>query len=112
MDIVKDSSAIHSSLLKRWEDLDLSQADIVKDAAERGFTITKSALSAYVKHKKQFTQKHIIWLCLRYDIPVQLQVGKAVVVNGGVRYKIEKYNELRALENLKKYAHIFKDGEK
>lgn len=109
MDIVKNSKSIHAALLKRWEKLGLTSAAVIKDAAERGMTITKSGLSAYKKHSKQLTQEQIIFLCLRYGIPVLLTVGNPVIVNNEVKgYKIPEYNELECLKKLDKYKHIYK----
>ena len=50
MDLIKESKGIHKCLLKRWEELELKNADIIHDAEERGFTLTKSQLSNYRKY--------------------------------------------------------------
>jgi len=107
MDIVKDSLVIHKALVKRWTDLERKNAHICKDAEERGFTINKGHLSTYRKHARGLNQVQIIWLCMRYDIPVRLEIGNAEIQGGEIKRVIPKYNERRCLENLNRYKHIF-----
>lgn len=109
MDIVKNSKSIHAALLKRWEQLELSAADIIRDADERGVKITKSNMSSYRKNQKNMTQEQIIFLCLRYGVPVLLTVGNPVIIQNKITgYEIPKYDEVECLKRLKKYEHIYK----
>jgi hypothetical protein len=97
------------ALQTRWKQLELTSADIIRDANERGVKITKTSLSAYRKHQKNMTQEQIIFLCLRYGVPVLLTVGQPVIIENKITgYEIPKYNEVECLERLKKYEHIYK----
>jgi hypothetical protein len=95
VDIVKISSPIKKHLKDRFAELNLSYDKIVKDAKDRGFSLSKSCLSVYFNNedlKKNYpTQKQIIWLCLRYGIDIKLNVKKL------------EYNETECLQRLKEY---------
>ena len=108
MDLIKESAVIHKSLLKRWEELEQYPASIIKDAAERGMVLTKSQMSNYYKNRTHLTQKQVLWLCFRYDIPVQISIGEPTIKGKEIQYVIPKYTELRCVKNLEKYQHLFK----
>lgn len=102
---IRSSEKIRQALLSRFELLELKQADILRDAEERGMKISKSMLSRYIKNVDgvQITEEQIIWLCLRYDLPVVVEVGVPELKNGLLHFKIpKKYNESRALRILQK----------
>lgn len=108
MDLIKESKAIHNSLLKRWKELEKKNADIIHDAEERGMTLTKSQMSTYVNKGVGLTQVQIIWLCLRYQIPILLQVGSPEIIGGEIKYVIQKFDEIEAIKNLNKHKELFK----
>jgi len=84
MSIVKDSTKIKQALLKRLQDVypsDKGQgyvgAKVIQDASERKFKITAGCLSRYFAgktNKSILSEEQIIWLCVRYGLPVQLIV--------------------------------------
>jgi len=111
MDLIKESKGIHKCLLKRWEELELKDSHIIKDAEERGMKLTKSNMSNYrqstgVPHG--MTQKQVLWLAIRYGINVMITIGQPVVKNGDIVYEIDKYNELNCIKNLNKHKALFK----
>lgn len=108
MDLIKESKGIHKCLLKRWKELELKNADIIHDAEERGMTLTKSQISNYVNKNIGLTQMQVLWLTIRYFIPVQVQIGAPEIILGEIKYTIPKYDELQALRNLNKHKNLFK----
>lgn len=109
MDLIKESKGIHKCLVKRWDDLEFSNADIIRDAGERGMVLTKSQLSNYRNAGTSLTQKQVMWLCFRFFIPVKVQIGNIVIGEGNViNYEIPPYNELEAIKTLNKHKALFK----
>lgn len=116
MDLIKESKGIHKCLLKRWEELELKNSQIIKDAEERGMILTKSNMTNYRncdpndgdKGIHGLTQKQVLWLALRYFVPVVVQIGQPEIVKGSIQYSIPKYDELLAIKNLNKHKHLFK----
>jgi len=96
IDIILSSDVIKKSLLKRFKELSLSHTDVVRDAREKGLRLTDSHLSVYFNNSPPVlgypTQKHILWLCLRYDISIGLKIASP-----------KGFNEEKAIENLKRY---------
>jgi len=96
IDIVLSSDVIKKSLLRRFKELSLSHTNVVRDAREKGLELTNSHLSVYFSNPSPVsgypTQKHILWLCLRYDISIGLKVASP-----------EGFDEEKAIKNLKRY---------
>ncbi|MFY8248207.1 MAG: hypothetical protein ACOVJ5_00720 [Gloeomargaritales cyanobacterium] len=111
MSIVKDSSKIKQALLKRLQEVypsDKGQgyigAKVIQDASERNFKITAGCLSRYFANKTNksiLSEEQIIWLCVRYGLPIQLIVGKIVIDNNKIGIEIPRYNESESLKLLK-----------
>ena len=111
MSIVKDSSKIKQALLKRLQEVypsDKGQgyvgAKVIQDASERNFKITAGCLSRYFANKTNksiLSEEQIIWLCVRYGLPIQLIVGKIVMDNNKIGIEIPRYNESESLKLLK-----------
>jgi len=59
----------------------------------RGVTLDKSGFSKYLNDKKTsaISEQNLLWLCVRYGIPVKLDIGE-----------LHQYNEYKALELLSK----------
>jgi hypothetical protein len=108
MNAIKDSTALHKALKARWEELNLKNADIIKDADERGMKFSKANLSNYRNKQDGLSELQLVWLSFRYDVPVKLVIGKQTVIDGVIRNVVPAYNEKRCIDNLNKYAHIFK----
>lgn len=105
--IIKDSSILRKALKQRLiEELKMDLAEIVDDAKDKGASFTKSSLSKHLNHGNipgSLSEENIVWLSIRWGIPIQLQVGKLVFVNKGkrgVRNVIPPYNEEKSLEML------------
>jgi hypothetical protein len=111
MSIVKDSSKIKQALLKRLQEVypsDKGQgyvgAKVIQDASERNFKITAGCLSRYFAgktNKSILSEEQIIWLCVRYGLPVQLIVGRVVINDNKIGIEIPRYNESESLKLLK-----------
>lgn len=114
-DIVKASEAIKDSLKQRFKELDLSYSYLIADAEKYGRKLDKGNLSRYLNKpypvKPCLTQEQILWLCIRYEVPITLLVGnfeqKEVQVQGNsikalIRTPMPKYDEIRAIDRLKK----------
>ena len=103
--IIKDSARIRTLLKERFTELKLTAKHLVVDATERGMVFTNASLSKYLKHgnvASSLSEENIIWLCIRYGIPINLYVGKAVMKNKGVQFIVPPYNEHECLNNLQK----------
>lgn len=89
-DIVKESKKIKRALMKRFNELELTGRAISEDALMYGMSIDQGALSRYQKKplpvKGGLSHKQIIWLCMRYCVPVRFDVQ-------GYR-KLANYKEL------------------
>lgn len=96
IDIVLSSRIIKAHLKSRFKELSLLHSNVVKDAREKGLDLTNSHLSVYFSNDTPVigypTQKHILWLCLRYGVYIALRV-----------YPPDEFNEEKALNLLKKY---------
>lgn len=111
MSVIKESKEINSALLKRLKELypsnigfGFKNAVVVKDAAERGVKIDAGQLSRYFSPKRQkntLSEEQIIWLCFRYGIFIRVTVGEPVVREGKLYYEVPRFDEARALNNLK-----------
>lgn len=111
MSIVKDSivlkEAIHNRLKELYPSNAISgfkQSAVIKDAEERGFVISSSSLSRYIKGESQnssLSESQILWLGIRYGIPIRLVVGNPLIIDGKIDYTIPPLNEVSALKLLK-----------
>lgn len=95
---------IREELIKRWKELDMKPAHVIKDAEERGIHITASRMSNYINGKIEgaVSQHHLHWLCTRYCVYINFNLGKPKLVDGRLQFVISKYDELEALSRLNK----------
>ena len=96
IDIVLMAPSIKKNLKKRIEELNLSYSMIVNEAKALGMKgITKSSISCYLNYNPpkngSLSQKHIIWLCLRYGVKLS------------VRSELLEYNEEQCKKELSKF---------
>lgn len=110
MSIVKDSTKLREALIARFVELYPSNAkhgfkaeSVIKDAAERDFKITNSALSRYISTDKtsSLSEVQLIWLSYRYGIPIKLNIGVPVIRDKKLEYEIPPFNENESLKQLK-----------
>ncbi len=103
--IIKDSIRIRTAIAARITELKLTAKQVVVDADERGMAFTSASLSKYLNHgnvASTLSEENIVWLCLRYGIPINLFVGKAVMDKNKINFVIPSYNEKECLTNLEK----------
>lgn len=103
--IVKSSLTIRTFITKRMSELGMSPSDVVADANDKGIRIDNASFSRFVKHgdvKGSLSEENIVWLCIRWHIPIQLLVGQVYIDENKIRTKMPVFNEKKALENLKK----------
>lgn len=115
MNIVENPK-IHKELWKRWDELDMTSADIIHDAGERGMLITPARISKYKTAVKKDEEGNIIssdfkgsltvlqlmWLSYRWGINISINVGTLTLRDGKPIFKVEKYNELECIKKLHK----------
>jgi len=115
MNIVENPK-IHKELWKRWDELEMTSADIIHDATERGVLITPARISKYknaVKRDKEgnivstdfkgsLTVFQLIWLSFRWGVNISINVGTLTLKAGRPTFVVEKYDELAALKKLHK----------
>lgn len=99
---------IHEQLHKRWKELGLKPAAIMRDAQERGMNIDGPRLSVYKKMLQTgktnggLTFEQLTWLCIRYGIYININIGQPIIENGKLEWKVLPYDELKALRHLSK----------
>ncbi len=106
------SDIIHKALFDRWKELDLSAADIIKDATERGIKgFTPSRMSKYKKkiHKESISDEQLRFLMVRYGIPFSWNLGYPQLNEGKLEWVMPKYDELKCISDVNK---IFGNGKK
>jgi len=110
--LVKDSELIREALAQRKKDLGLSLINICNDAERLGMKILHPSLSRYFNKSKinNLSEEAILFLCARYDVPVELIVGTPSTY---VTYSIHPYSAHSAMSELftkfpKNYAKVHK----
>jgi hypothetical protein len=99
---LNENKLLKEYIFKRLEEVSWSPSDLIKDAEERGFTITSSSFSNYKKGKKGgLTADQVAYIASRLDIPFGFHIGTPTLVGDKLKYELEKYDELRALGRLK-----------
>ena len=102
--LVKSSSKIKESLVARWKEQEISHADVIRDAIDRGIPMQRKGkgdvnekvliqtlsrtLSA--KSKAGMNDEQLSWLCIRWSVDIYLTVAL-----------LPKHNEKEALKKLK-----------
>ena len=101
--ILGKNPVLRKELLKRWKDLGLKPADIIRDARERGVKLYASQMSRYMKGEKGCPcEQDLLWLAWRWGVRVQMVVGRAVVKEGKITFEVPPYNEEECLASIKK----------
>jgi hypothetical protein len=121
MNLIKNPK-IKEVLKNRWNELDIKKMSlVVQDAEERApeMKITSARISKWLSGYKHdgksvgLTENQIVWLLVRWGIPVSLTIGEPSLLDGRLKYSIPDYNELEALKMLKVvFPKKEKDGEK
>jgi len=115
MNLIVENPKIHKELFKRWEELDLKPVHIIKDAEERGMVINASSMSKYksaVKYdkdgsvksmnfKNSLTPIQLVWVCIRWGIFINIEIGEPVIKGDKVEFKVMPFNELKCLRKLR-----------
>jgi transcriptional regulator with XRE-family HTH domain len=101
VDIVVGSKRIKEAIKIRRQQLDLTYEDIIRHAKEAGIKgLTKSNLSLYFNNDKPVlgfpTQRHIIFMCIRYGISIGLNINyidveKTELINGKYSEHAKQY---------------------
>lgn len=109
---LSENPKLKKLLLSRWTELSLKPAQIMDDAMERAPNM-HFARSNFSRWKNEtlgksgnksgwFTDVQIIWLCTRWGIDINLNFGKPFLNDkGGLEWKVQPYNELVCIQNLK-----------
>lgn len=111
MSVIKDNKEIKEALLNRLKHLypsnigfGFKNSMVVKDAQERGVKIAAESISRYFSPKQQkntLSEEQLIWLCFRYGITIRVNVGEPVVRDGKLYFEVPRFDEAKALHNLK-----------
>lgn len=98
--LVKKTDKIRRLLKVRFEELNLTLTDIVKDAKDRGKTLSIASLSKYLRKSdiNNLSEESIIWLCFRYGVFIQLKIHAPETE--GSNLKLFPYNEKLCLKLL------------
>ena len=115
-DVIKSNNLLKKRLLSRFNELSLINKEIVKDAEEKDYKIPESSLSRYLTKPYGTTgslsQEQILWLCMRYCIPVRLVIRPYKVLEDPMKRGVppgtlvpfhEGYNEKKAIDDLVKH---------
>lgn len=92
-DIIRSSSRIRQLLIDRFKELGLKAIDVIADAKEKGLILNEAGYSRYfsndLKNGNVLTQYQILWLCVRYNVIIDINVSRL------------PYNEKECLKRLK-----------
>jgi len=100
MNLTKNNT-LRQAIIDRIKELNMSYAELLKDAAERGMKIAPARISKYVKNKYGgMTEEQVLWVATRLGIYINLNLGKLTVDGGVPKFKITPYNEQEALKTL------------
>jgi hypothetical protein len=100
MNLTKNNT-LRQAIIDRVKELNMSYAELLKDAAERGMKIAPARMSKYVKNKYGgMTEEQVLWVATRLGIYINLNLGKLTVDSGVPKFKITPYNEQEALKML------------
>lgn len=106
-----ENSKLKELIFERLKEIDMSPAELIKDASERKMKITASSFSKYKLGKKgALTDTQILWVATRLNIPIHLSFGTPHREGDKIKYKLTKYSEIAALTNLKKVFPDVKEG--
>lgn len=114
---------IKQELIKRWTELGLysqsesgrvSISQIIADVMERSpeMKITTDRLSKYLSDYKVpgdkkstgwLSDSQLNWLLKRYCIAVDTYIGKPLIENGKLKFKVMPYDEGEGLKNIKDF---------
>jgi len=101
MRLVEDEN-LRKEVLKRLSEMQWRDADLIRDAEERGCKISASCWTKYKKNKSgQITDDVLFWICVRIGINVVLRFGEPVISGNKITWVIPKYDEIEALKRLK-----------
>ncbi len=108
---------IHEELHKRWKELSLKPSEIMRDAKERGMNIDGPRLSVYKNMLKTgktnggLTFEQLTFLCIRYGIYININIGQPIITEGKLEWKVLPYNELDSIRRLNKaFPNLKKNG--
>jgi hypothetical protein len=96
-----DNELLRELILKRLDELDWKDRDLLNDADERHYKIAASRFSKWRNKKKQsLSDTDLLWIMTRLGIQFNINFGKPVVRGGKLLYEVSKYDELKALKAL------------
>lgn len=105
--IIKQSGNIKKKLSERFLELGLKYEDICIIANEFDITgIRPETISRYINGKSRgsLTEDAIIFLCVRFGIPISLNVGRPTInKEGKIENVIPTYNEAQAIALAEKF---------
>ena len=97
-----ENDFLREQVLKRLAEIHWKDADLIKDANERGVKLEASRWTKYKKNKSgQITDEVLLWICTRIGIDVCVRFGKPVFDGKKITWVIPKFDELEALTKLK-----------
>lgn len=94
------------AILRRMEDLFLTQSAIVEDAENKGVRISPASLSRFLKNKQQYklstlTNEQIEWLCRRWCIDIKIDVLIMPYNIENSEKLLSKYADRKVVQNRK-----------
>ena len=97
-DIIKSSVKLRQLLMQRFEELDLSFNNVIREAKLHGMKLNKSGFSRYFSQTHPtgniLTQFQILWLTKRYGIEITFSIKKL------------EYDEAQCLRNIEKLSKV------
>lgn len=100
---LSQNERLRDKIKERVDQIFTKQSKLIEDASERGMTIDATRLSKYFKGKSGgLTDDQVLWVATRVGIQIHINFGTPIISGDKLRYEIEKYDELKALNRLKK----------
>jgi len=104
--LIRSSSTIHKAITERMAEMGATQAQVINDASELGFTIFKPQLSNYLNKTKKYglTEVQILFICSMYGINININAGRPYLDGDIIKYKLTPYSK----KNAARWAEITK----
>lgn len=103
MNLSQDKT-LRDKIQKRVDEIFSKNSALIADAEERGVRIDPTRLSKYFKGKSGgLTDDQVLWVATRVGIQIHINFGTPIITRDyKLKYEIEKYDELKCLQRLKK----------
>lgn len=96
-----ENEQLKQIIFARLQELDMTHAELMKDASERGYELNRSRYSKWKKGQPgALNDENIIWIMERLGIAYNVNFGVPTIKEGKLNWIIPKFEMLTALRRL------------